>query len=197
MDRARQFFSKIRGQVSGWIVTGSIIAITGFTPQEWAARLVRLFPAIETEWLSGLDLRLVLVGLGTTIVVCTVLLQHRALRRLATVDGRGSATTADRQSAAPAGGETPVRVDRTKLDGEPRSPLLSGKELARAGPCGWARFQLLPIRTAREVFPQAAHPTRFFGRVMCRLGTGGHFHANVAAPGKGWIFQSQNSLSTP
>jgi hypothetical protein len=29
---------------------------------------------------------------------------------------------------------------------------------------------------------------------MCRLGPGGHFHANVAAPGKGWIFQSQNSL---
>jgi hypothetical protein len=46
-----------------------------------------------------------------------------------------------------------------------------------AGPCGWARFQFLPIRTAHEVFPQAAHPTRFFGRVMCRRGHGGHFHA--------------------
>ena len=56
--------------------------------------------------------------------------------------------------------------------------------------------EFLPIRTTREVFPQAAHPTRFFGRVMCRLGHGGHFHANVAAPGKGWIFQSQNSFST-
>ena len=130
MDRARQFFSKIRGQVSGWIVTGSIIAITGFTPQEWAARLVRLFPAIETEWLSGLDLRLVLVALGTTIIVCSVLLQHRALRRLATVDGRGSATTADRQSAALAGGETPVRVDRTEPGREPTSPLLDTPSIA-------------------------------------------------------------------
>ena len=114
MDRARQFFSKIRGQVSGWIVTGSIIAITGFTPQEWAARMVRLFPAIDTGWLSGVDLRLVLVGLGTTIVVCSVLLQHRAVRRLGTVDDRGSATTADRQSAALAGGERPVRADRAE-----------------------------------------------------------------------------------
>ena len=32
-----------------------------------------------------------------------------------------------------------------------------------AGPCGWARLQFLPIRTTREVFPQAAHPTRFCG----------------------------------
>ena len=64
-------------------------------------------------------------------------------------------------------------------------------------PCGWARFQFLPIRTAREVFPQAAHPMKFSGRVMCRLGHGGHFHAYVAAPGKGWIFQSQYSPSTP
>src|SRR5450759_4300736 len=50
-----------------------------------------------------------------------------------------------------------------------------------AGPCGWARLQFLPIRTTREVFPQAAHPTRFCGRVMCRLGHGGHFHARSIA----------------
>jgi hypothetical protein len=36
---------------------------------------------------------------------------------------------------------------------------LSGKGLAR---CRFsARFQPLPIRTAREVFPQAAHPANF------------------------------------
>jgi hypothetical protein len=28
------------------------------------------------------------------------------------------------------------------------------------------RFQPLPIRTAREVFPQAAHPVSFVERVM-------------------------------
>src|ERR1019366_6422077 len=32
------------------------------------------------------------------------------------------------------------------------------------------RFQPLPIRTAREVFPQAAHPVGFVERVMCRVG---------------------------
>jgi len=43
--------------------------------------------------------------------------------------------------------------------------LLAGKELARyaANP---ARFQPLPIRTDREVFPQAAHPVGFIARVM-------------------------------
>ena len=30
-----------------------------------------------------------------------------------------------------------------------------------------ARFQPLPIGTAREVFPQAARPVRFVKRVMC------------------------------
>src|SRR5450759_1086296 len=84
-----------------------------------------------------------------------------------------------------------------------RGSLVSRKEDCRvrnwrgAGPCGWARLQFLPIRTTREVFPQAAHPTRFCGRVMCRLGHGGHFHAYVAAAGKGWIFQSQYSPSMP
>ena len=37
--------------------------------------------------------------------------------------------------------------------------ILSGKGLARYH---MARLQPLPIRTAREVFPQAAHPMRFF-----------------------------------
>ena len=100
----------------------------------------------------------------------------------------------------------------TQLIGEVRQPIPAAPgqierydcEYQRNGtvnlfifPCGWARFQFLPIRTAREVFPQAAHPMKFSGRVMCRLGHGGHFHAYVAAPGKGWIFQSQYSPSTP
>ena len=131
MDRVKQLFSKMRGPVSGWIVTGIIIAATGFTPQEWAAWLFRRFPAIENEWLAGVDLRLVLVALGTAIVVCGVLLQQRALRRLATVDGgRGSVTTTHNQSAAFAQAETPVRVDRAALGGGLRSPLLDNPSIA-------------------------------------------------------------------
>jgi adenylate cyclase len=110
MDQARQFFSRMRGPVSGWIVTGIIIAATVFTPQEWAARLFRLFPALETKLSSGIDLRLVLVALGTAIVVCSVLLQQRAVRRLVPAGGGDSATTTDQQAAALADEEAPVSV---------------------------------------------------------------------------------------
>ena len=43
--------------------------------------------------------------------------------------------------------------------------LLSGKELARY--LFRTRFQRLPLRTARDVFHQAAHLVVFFKRVMC------------------------------
>lgn len=42
---------------------------------------------------------------------------------------------------------------------------MSGKELARY--LFRTRFQCLPLRTARDVFHQAAHPVVFFKRVMC------------------------------
>ena len=122
--------SKIRGPVSGWIITGIIIASTGFTPQEWAARLFRLFPPLETEWPSHVDLRLVLVALGTAIVVSSILLQQRALRRLAIVGSSVSVTTAGRQSAALADAEAPVRADHAEPAGEPTSLLLDTPSIA-------------------------------------------------------------------
>ncbi len=113
MAMVKQLFGKIRGQVSGWIVTGAIVAITGFTPQEWSARLFRHFPTFETQWQSAIDLRVVLVALGTIIVVCSVLLQNRAWRRPALVNGRGSAIgSAAGQGAAEASGEWPTGGDR-------------------------------------------------------------------------------------
>ena len=51
---------------------------------------------------------------------------------------------------------------------DPFKEQLSGKGLARC--LTPARFQPLPIRTAREVFPQAAHPVSFIERVMGRVG---------------------------
>ena len=62
---------------------------------------------------------------------------------------------------------------------------MPGKGLARYRAQGAARLQPLPIRTAREVFPQAAHPVSFVERVMGRLGHEGHFHENCSALGSG------------
>jgi len=44
--------------------------------------------------------------------------------------------------------------------------VLPGKGLARRLSRSSARFQPLPIGTAREVFPQAARPVSFIERVM-------------------------------
>ena len=54
------------------------------------------------------------------------------------------------------------------------------------------RFQPLPIRTAREVFPQAAHPVSFIEGVMCRLGRRrlSHNRYSIAAiRGSGFAFR--------
>jgi hypothetical protein len=50
--------------------------------------------------------------------------------------------------------------------------------------------------TAREVFPQAAHPVSCVERVMGHLGHEGHFHETCSALGSGWSFQSQYRPST-
>jgi hypothetical protein len=64
--------------------------------------------------------------------------------------------------------------------------ILSGKGLAR---CQMVRFQPLPIRTAREVFPQAAHPVNFIERVMRPVVNGVDFRRYASAFLSGWIFR--------
>lgn len=75
--------------------------------------------------------------------------------------------------------------------------FLSGKGLARFLGRFPARFQPLPIGTAREVFPQAARPVVFVERVMSPCDADGHFHEYASTFCRGWIFQSQNNPSTP
>src|SRR4029453_16269989 len=74
---------------------------------------------------------------------------------------------------------------------------LSGEGLAQCLDWYPARFQPLPIGTAREVFPQAAPPTGFTTRVMGQGDTGSDFHWYAAAPWSGLSFQSQNSPRAP
>jgi len=77
----------------------------------------------------------------------------------------------------------PLIADRQSAKtAEPRVRALPGKGLARyLGQCP-ARFQPLPIGTAREVFPQAARPVGFTPRVMGRGRVGGDFHWYALAP---------------
>jgi pimeloyl-ACP methyl ester carboxylesterase len=104
MDRGKNLLRRIREHVSGWVLTGLIVAITGFTPQEWTAALFRLFPTVGIGWLSSLDIRLILVAVGVTIVVCDVLLQNRAALRRVTIGSRGSASAPEVAHPAPVAG---------------------------------------------------------------------------------------------
>lgn len=126
MDRAWQFFGRMRGPVAGWIATGVIIAATGFTPQEWVARLFRLFPSLDNQWLAGVDLRLVLVAFGTAIVVSSILLQQRAVRRIAIAGAASSLAATDGQSEATAGAKAPAQV----VNAGPTSQLLDRPSIA-------------------------------------------------------------------
>ncbi len=130
MDRVKNVFGKVREQVSGWIVTGAIVAITGFTPQEWTASLFRHFPAIESGWMSGIDLRLVLVALGTAIVVASVLLQTLAWRRLAPVNSGGlPIASIPSQPAADIAAERPTRAGvEAERATPPDAPASSSRE---------------------------------------------------------------------
>jgi len=59
---------------------------------------------------------------------------------------------------------------------DPFEKQLSGKGLARFLGKFPARFQPLPIGTAREVFPQAARPVVLIERVMSLCDANGRFH---------------------
>jgi len=59
---------------------------------------------------------------------------------------------------------------------DPAEQQLSGEGLARHLGERSARFQSLPMGTAREVFPQAARPADFLERVMDLDGVGKCFH---------------------
>jgi hypothetical protein len=73
--------------------------------------------------------------------------------------------------------------------------VLSGKGLAQCRTFS-VRLQPLPIRTAREVFPQAAHPVSFVERVMLAP-MDDDCHERRSTPGRGRRVQSQYSPSTP
>ena len=75
-----------------------------------------------------------------------------------------------------AGAHGPITADLWLTETEQGSFVteieLSGKGLARYRTKlkVRVRFQPLPIRTAREVFPQTAHPVGFIEKVMGRVG---------------------------
>lgn len=81
----------LRGPVSGWVVAGIFIAVTGFAPQEWIARFVHhvAAPADVRRLLPlALDVRVAIVLIGIAIIVGDVL--YRSRHRNAAHPGPGA-----------------------------------------------------------------------------------------------------------
>src|SRR5260370_38809212 len=62
----------LRGPVSGWVIAGIFIAVTGFAPPVWIARLVHYVAApagVRRLLPLALDVRVAIVLLGIAIIV--------------------------------------------------------------------------------------------------------------------------------
>ena len=72
----------LREYVTHWVIGGACIVLTGFVPEEWAARLAHwlgLPEQFEVAWPAGIDPRMAVVTLGVAIIVGDILLRRRRL----------------------------------------------------------------------------------------------------------------------
>ncbi len=76
----RHLWAMLRERVSEWFIGGVLLALTGFAPQEFIARLIRYIAAPErVGHLSrlALDARPVIVFVGIAIIVADALYRNR------------------------------------------------------------------------------------------------------------------------
>jgi hypothetical protein len=59
-----EIWAQLREHLTTWAIGGTLIIVTGFTPEEW---LARLFESIDLPRVN-FDVRIILVLLGVTIV---------------------------------------------------------------------------------------------------------------------------------
>jgi tetratricopeptide (TPR) repeat protein len=135
-------FHKLRGHIGFAALSGILIAVTGFGPDEWFRKLFEKLPEYAIKlWPSGWDLRLVPVTIGMLLIVGDVLWhRHRAGARQETEPAAAPApvpvhltvSLADLPASAPTGRNT-ANSDRptpVPAAGLPRSvgELFKGRE---------------------------------------------------------------------
>lgn len=67
-----RFLRKLTEFVTPWFFSGLVLVLTGFAPDQWAARFLywlNVPDAIRHVWPSGLDIRVVLVTMGVVVIV--------------------------------------------------------------------------------------------------------------------------------
>ncbi|MHA6853459.1 tetratricopeptide repeat protein [Ralstonia pseudosolanacearum] len=112
----RHLWAMLRERVSEWFIGGVLLALTGFAPQEFIARLVRYIAAPErVGHLSrlALDARPVIVFVGIAIIVADALYRNRH-RPVTAVPGRPPLTEDGAERLQPNG--------RALVESEPSEP---------------------------------------------------------------------------
>jgi hypothetical protein len=81
----RTLWHGLRDHATHWVIGGSLLAVTGFAPEEWLAHTVHELHISENVlhlWAAGIDVRVVAVMVGTAIAVFGLLRQHQTIRPL-------------------------------------------------------------------------------------------------------------------
>jgi hypothetical protein len=64
-----------------WVVGGVLLSLTGFVPEEWVARTVhglRMPDSILHLWSAGVDVRVVPIAIGVSVVAIALIWQRHA-----------------------------------------------------------------------------------------------------------------------
>jgi TolB-like protein len=87
-------WEKAREHATNAFIGGSILVLTGFTPEHWVAEIFHKLHLPEglTRWASGVDLRVALVGLGIAVMVVDALWRRRRKDAAGATAGRGGAS---------------------------------------------------------------------------------------------------------
>jgi adenylate cyclase len=92
-EHSTRLWHRVREQASHWMAGGVIVALTGLAPEEWlghAAHRLHIPDSVLHLWSTGVDVRVVPITLGVTVVAIALIRQKRALP----VPAGGSAVTA-------------------------------------------------------------------------------------------------------
>ena len=85
---ATRVWHALREHATHWVIGGVLLAATGFAPEEWFAHTVhglRIPENILHLWDSGIDIRVVPIGLGVAFIVGDLLWRTRTARTPAAV----------------------------------------------------------------------------------------------------------------
>ncbi len=77
---SKHIWTTAKEYLTHWVVAGLIVALTGFAPEHWIARLLELVEiptGIRQSFLSAVDYRLLAVCIGVAIIAAEIIIRNR------------------------------------------------------------------------------------------------------------------------